>query len=297
MSLKDFILKNISNYQFKIVKINEVGNNFLNLLKTNVKEDKKFLKKLRKLNRKVLANFIFLLRAIDFRLWEFPQNWIYKNEGGFFGLLERMVVLFKIIEGNSTSKSLNNFTTFKKIISPKESLGLSKLRYKIFQDCLSWLKKYDYNFDNYFEENENALDFCLNLFDLEKFRDYHNNIYFLKPNQLLYFEYILAKGLEKNYKNQLETLTIFADYKIPQFFINFGLIKFGPKYLTKIKENKIIKKFSLLENELRMASILLGEKLNKKLKIPSYKVDNILWALSNKIKFKIPFPKVKTIFY
>jgi hypothetical protein len=209
-------------------------------------------------------------------------------------LTERVVDLFRIISPN---KDRLSFAIFKKIISPKEKLYLAKLRYKIFKHCLNWLKNYSGNFDNYFEENKNAYDFCFNLFALEKYRDFYKNFYFLKPNQLLYLEYILAKGLSKKYEDELESLTIFADYKIPQIFINFGLIEIPEIYLKKLKEKRIIKKFSLFENELRWASILLGEKLSKNLKIPSYKIDNVLWNISHKIKLKIPAPKVKTIFY
>jgi hypothetical protein len=295
--LKEFILKRNENYKFKILKIKEINKKFLDLIKKNIKNnnsDQKFLKKLNKLNKESLGNFLFLLRSLDFRLLEFPKNWQYKNEKGFFGLMERVIDLFKIIDSN---KDNLNFNIFKKIISPKESLVLANLRYKIFRSSINWLQKYNRNFDNYFEENKNAFDFCVNLFELEKYRDFYKNFYFLKPNQLLYLEYILARNLNKKYKNELENLTIFADYKIIQIFINFGLIEMPQKYLLKLKKEKFIRKFCLFENELRFASILLGEELSKKLNIPSYKIDNILWWSSHKVKLKIPAPKVKTIFY
>ena len=295
--LKEFILKRNKNYKFKITEIKGASGKLLNLIKKNIKNstaDKKFLEKLNKVDKKILGNFLFILRSLDFQLWSFIQNWQYKNDKGFFGLMERVIDLFCII--NTNNKQIN-FALFKKIISPKENLTLTKIRYKIFKSALDWLEKYDNSFDNYFEENKNGYDFCINLFNLEKYRDFYKNFYFLKPNQLLYLEYILAKGLIKKYKDELESLTIFADYKIPQIFINFGLIGLPEIYLRKLKEGKIIKKFSLLENELRLASILLGEELSKKLKIPSYKIDNTLWWLSHKMKLKIPAPKVKTIFY
>jgi hypothetical protein len=295
--LKKFILTKNKNYKFKIIKIKEIDRPLLDLIKKNIKNstaDKKFLEKLNKVEKKILGNFLFILRSLDFRLWESSGNWKYKNEKGFFGLMERLIDLFKIINPNNNQI---NFTLFKKIISPKESLALAKLRYKIFKTSLNFLKKYKGNFDNYFEENKNVYEFCFNLFNLEKYRDFYKNFYFLKPNQLLYLEYILAKDLTKKYEDELESLTIFADYKIPQVFINFGLIEIPEIYLRKLKEKKIINKFSLFENELRWASILLGEKLSKNLKIPSYKIDNVLWNISHKIKLKIPAPKVKTIFY
>jgi len=294
MMIKKIIVN--KNYNFRIAKIKPINEKIVNLVKRGEKEnaDNKFLEKLKKIKKNNLGNFIFLLRSLDFRLWEFPENWVYKvykKEKGFFGLMERAIGLFKV-----NNKDIS-FSLFRKIISPKEGLSLARLRYKVFKDSLRWLKNYDGNFDNYFEENKKAYDFCFNLFDLEKFRDFYKNFYFLKPNQLLYLEYILGKNLFKNYKDELEDLTIFADYKLPQIFINFGLIELPKKYLEKLKEGRMIRKFSLLENELRFASILLGEEISKKLKIPSYRVDNILWALSHKIKLKIPAPKVKTIFY
>jgi hypothetical protein len=304
-NLKKFILDKNKNYKFKVVKIKNINKECFKLIEKNIKNigaNKKFLNELKRINKEGLGNFLFLLRSLDFRLWEFSENWKYRNEKGFFGLMERMIDLFKIIKPNKKQvKHLNyeqiNFALFKKIISPQEGLALTKLRYKIFKTSINWLKKYNGNFDNYFEEKKNAYGFCFNLFALEKYRDFYKNFYFLKPNQLLYLEYILAKNLNKKHENELENLTIFADYKIPQIFINFSLIEVPQKYLIKLKEGKIIKKFSLFENELRLASILLGEEISKKLNIPSYKIDNILWWLSHKTKFKMPAPKVKTIFY
>jgi hypothetical protein len=296
--LKEFILNKSSDYKPKIVTIQEPSADILNLIRKNLKNyevDDKFLSKIKKIDKKQRGNFVFILRSLDFRLWEFSENWRYKGESGFWGLMERVIDLFKTI---SLNNGKINFAIFKKNISPKENSALARLRYRIFKSSLDWLNKtYGGNFDSYFEENKNTYEFCLNLFTLEKYRDFYKNFYFLKPNQLLYLEYILAKGLNKKYKDELENLTIFADYKIPQIFINFGLIEIPEIYLKKLKEKKIIKKFSLFENELRWASILLGEKLSKNLKIPSYKIDNVLWNISHKIKLKIPAPKVKTIFY
>jgi hypothetical protein len=291
-------LKKSSGYKTKIVTIQEPSVDILNLIRKNLKNyetDDKFLNKIKKIDKKQRSNFVFILRSLDFKLWEFPKNWRYKGEKGFWGLAERVIDLIKFI---SLSNKNLTFPIFKKIVSPKEGLALAKFRFKIFKFTLGWLnKKYNGSFDNYFEENKNAYEFCLNLLELEKYRDFYKNLYFLKPNQLLYFEYILANNLFKKYKDELETLTIFVDYKIQQIFLNFDLIKLPKKYLTKILKEQPLRKFSTLENELRLASILLGEMISQQLKIPAYRVDNILWWISHKIKLEIPAPKVKTIFY
>ncbi|GIW67036.1 MAG: hypothetical protein KatS3mg095_0934 [Candidatus Parcubacteria bacterium] len=292
MKLKNFILDKNKNYNFKLLKINEITENFLKLLKKGKTDFNKFQQYLKDIDNNKKSNFIFFLRVLDFRLWEFPKNWQFDNEKGFYGLILRMKKLFNF-DFNKI-----NFITFKKLISPKESDNLAKIRYKIFKQSLGWLNKnYDGDFKNYFEEHKKPLDFCLNLFQLKKFQDYYQNFYFLKPNQLLYLELIIGNKLEKKFKNELEELTIFTDYKLPQLFINFNLINLPKNILDKIKNGKIIKTQSILENELRWASIIVGEDLSKKTNLPSYLVDNLIWNLSHKVKFKIPYPKVKTIFY
>ncbi|BCX15658.1 MAG: hypothetical protein KatS3mg097_550 [Candidatus Parcubacteria bacterium] len=292
MSLKNFILDKNKNYQFRIIETNEINTDFFKLIKKEKQDFDKFKKYLKNIELKKLSNFLFFLRVLDFRLWEFPKNWQFKNEKGFYGLLLKTKNLFNI------NFNKIDFDIFRKLISPKENYNLANLRYKIFKQALAWLNKnYDGDFLNYFEENKNPLKFCLNLFYLKKFKDYYRNFYFLKPNQLLYFEFIIGNKLDKKFKTELEELTVFVDYKLPQLFINFNLISLPKNILNKIKNKKNIKTHSILENELRWASIILGENLSKKLALPSYLVDNLIWNLAHKIKFKIPYPKIKTIFY
>ncbi|BCX15684.1 MAG: hypothetical protein KatS3mg097_576 [Candidatus Parcubacteria bacterium] len=295
MSLKNYILQKNKDYYFKIATIEKINEQFIKLINKNKAsvDFNKFRLLLKGIKPSNIANFIFILRVLDFQLWRFKKNWNYENQKEFYGLLLRTKKLF-------LTKNLIKikFSDFKKIISPHENEYLAKKRFKLFRESLSWLNKnYQGNFDNYFEENNETFKFCQKLIQLKKFRDFHQNMYFLKPNQLLYLELIIAKNLLKNYKNNLEELTIFADYKLPQVLLNFHIIKIPQKYLQIINNQKIIKANSLLEKELRWASIIIGEKLNKILNMPSYIVDNILWQLSHKINLKIPHLRVKTIFY
>lgn len=296
MNLKEFILKRNKEYKFRLIEVSKPGEKILKFLKNKFlhyqNSVNKFKNALRRISKENLGNFVFFLQVLDFRIWEFKENWQFKGKNNFWGLLERVKIL---VERN---KEDINFEIFKEIISPKESENLARLRYKIYKECLNWLeKKYRGNFENYFKENKKPLDFCQNLFSLRKFRDFSDGFYFLKPNQLLYYEYLLAFDLEKKFEDKLNELTIFADYKILQIFLNFFLIRPKKKYLIKLKKREIFQKNSLFLKELRLASIILGEIIAKKLKIPSFKLDTILWELSSKMKFKIDHPRIKTIFY
>lgn len=294
MILKKIILKKALSYKFSIVKINPPSKNILNIIKKERYpfhlNTRKFKEKIKKLKNKTnISNFIFILRSLDFSLWKYPKNWHYKNEKGFFALMERTIDLF--------SKKNNDFKEFKKLISPKEDLKLARLRYKIFRSSVEFLNKYDNDFFNYFRENKEPKNFCLNLFQLKKFQDRYKNLYFLKPNQLLYLELAVGKNLEKKLSEKLEELTIFADWRIIQLFLNLGLIELPPPYLKKIKNKQTIKNHSVLENELRLGAIFLGEKLAQKTGLPSFIVDGILWSVARTKNLKIPYPRVLTIFY
>jgi hypothetical protein len=296
MTLKEFIFQKARNYKFKKIKVSTdlKAQELKSLVGTkNVGLDD-FLKLCFDVEKNNLSNLVFFLRVLDFRLWEFPQNWHYKNRFGFYGLLERVKDLI-----NHKNLKHITFSDFKKIISPFESKNLSYLRYKIFAESFFWLnKKWGGFFDNYFKKNKKPLNFCINLFELRKFRDYEDNFYFLKPNQLLYEEYIMANKLEKDFKKELEQLTIFADYKIVSLFLKMKLLDIPTK---KIDDSIVIKKGSLLEKELRWGSIIIGEKISQLLNKPSYKVDNSLWFFAHNSyynkKIDLPLVKVKTIFY
>lgn len=295
MRLKDFILKKNYSYNFKLVKVPPLSELFLSSLKKDILKYNLYIRKFKEglsgLQFKELGNFLFMLRILDFRRWEFEKNWQLKEKNNFWGLLERTKILFK------NWRKLN-FEKFKKIFSPKESLSLAKLRYQILRESFGWLKKeYKDNFDNYFEQNKTPLSFCQNLFSLRKFRDFSDGFYFLKPNQLLYYEYILGKGLMKKYEENLKQLTVFSEYKICELFLNFDLIELKTADLEKIKKGVVLKENSLLVRELRWATIILGEEISQKLKIPAFKIDTILWNLAEKHKFKIPAPRIKSIFY
>lgn len=295
---KNLILDSIRNLKFEHISIQEPEKEFLLLIQNYLKKARKnnYFFQIKGVSKKDLVNFTFFLRVLDFRLWEFPDNWKVQNKQGFFGLAERLKTLFKF------PGVCPNFKDFKKIISPKESVALAKLRYKLFIDAGKWLdKKWRGNFENYFEKNRKAKDFVFNLCQLEKFRDFSrfNNrlIYFLKPNQLLYFEYLAAAKKITKFKNQLKNLTIFADYLIPAILLRHGVLKLKKTDYDKFINGKKIVKNKKLEIELRAASILACEKIKKALgNYYSFEIDSVLWHIAEN-DARLKHFKAKTIFY
>ena len=202
MKLKNLVLNSLKNVDLSMIDIKEPSKEFLDLIKKEIilQRKKNYSFPIPKIDKLQIPNFVFLLRTLDFRRWEFKKNWVYKNKKRFWALFSKLEDLFKIGVKNI------DYKIFKKIISPKESDSLGKLRFKFFKKNLLWLKNnYDGNFKNYFEKNKNPLNFTLGLTNLGRFEDIAKNskkIYFLKPNQLLYTEYLLATNQMKKYSFQ-----------------------------------------------------------------------------------------------
>ncbi|MGB9598678.1 MAG: queuosine salvage family protein, partial [Minisyncoccales bacterium] len=131
----------------------------------------------------------------------------------------------------------------------------------------------------------------------------NKKIYFLKRAQLLISDIWGAfEGKGLGYFKNLDYLTAFADYKLPQILQSLGILEYSPKLLLKIKNGQLIKSGSLLEIEIRAATVAAVEFLKEELrkrgkKVFSFQLDWLLWEKSQKEKMALPYHLTKTIFY
>ncbi|CAL5997393.1 Conserved_hypothetical protein [Hexamita inflata] len=80
----------------------------------------------------------------------------------------------------------------------------------------------------------------------------------------------------------LDQLTLFADYRIPQMLHRFGLIQYKPELIAILQDKQhLMESGSYLECEIRAASILAVYRLAQKTGIKQITVDFLLW---NKFK-------------
>lgn len=112
----------------------------------------------------------------------------------------------------------------------------------------------------------------------------------------------LVANSEKELKN-LNKLTAFADYKIPQILRNLGIIKYTEELANKIDSYVLIEKGSEDEVEIRSATVwaveLIRQELQKKYDfVTSSHVDSMLWNKSQtKTKGDKPYHRTITIAY
>lgn len=130
------------------------------------------------------------------------------------------------------------------------------------------------------------------------------DIPFLKRAQLLAWDLYLAfKG--RGYGNfyDLDGLTAFADYKLPQVLRELGVLRYSKELSDIIDQGITIPQNSPMEVEIRAATVVAVELLKKEFKrqgiyLISPEIDYMLWNLGQKEEFKRkPYHKTPTIYY
>ena len=103
--------------------------------------------------------------------------------------------------------------------------------------------------------------------------------------------------------DNIETLTAFADYKLPQILRAWGILKYTPSLAHKVDAQSELAAGSAAEIEIRAATLWAVEFLRDALaargrKLWSIQVDWILWEASQaRFEGMKPYHRVRTIFY
>ena len=101
----------------------------------------------------------------------------------------------------------------------------------------------------------------------------------------------------------METLTGFADYKVPQVLRRFGILKYTPALEKQIAEYRLIAVDSDEEIEIRAATIWGVEYLRRALQergtsLASHQIDGRLWQLGQNLPGDVqPYHRTLTVFY
>lgn len=103
--------------------------------------------------------------------------------------------------------------------------------------------------------------------------------------------------------HDLETLTAFADYKVPQVLRRFGILRYAPELETQLRNYEMIPPDGVREIEIRSATIQAVEMLRQSLasrgiNIPAYQLDWRLWHLGQSLPGDAePYHRTLTVFY
>ena len=265
------------------------------------------------------AQYIFLLDSLNFCFWadKGHQRWTIAHDSkqinGYFALalaLKKAPKKYPILNADYLAKISRQDLADIFTSSNGQAIPLFEKRLAIARQTGSVLaKKYNGQATNVIKAANKNADKLIELVlrDFPSFRDtvifQGKKIYLLKRAQILVGDIwgsLGGQGLGE-FKD-INQLTCFADYKIPQILHHFGVLEYSPQLLQKIKNETLITASSREEVEIRANTIWAVEILKKDLvklgrNLPSFQIDWILWNMSQKIKLSTPYHKTRTIYY
>jgi putative queuosine salvage protein len=101
----------------------------------------------------------------------------------------------------------------------------------------------------------------------------------------------------------LDKLTIFADYKLPQVMRHYGVLEYEPRLAERVDNQELLQPGGEEEVELRAATIWACELLRGEMSrisgqiITAVEVDQLLWHLGQNSSEMRPYHRTRTIYY
>jgi len=269
-------------------------------------------------NTRRLLDYVLILDSLNFCFWskEESQKWHIKYDGekysGYFGLALALKRFFIEDPKRSTFDYLVNisFPEFAKMFAGEGKLLLLKDRWEIARAVSRvMLQTYNGNSERLVLSGSHQVSKFVPLVArrLPSFNDEAEyggkKVYFWKRAQILAGDiYGATEGRGVGYFEDLNYLTAFADYKLPQILNYAGVLEYSPKLLKKIRERNLIKAGSREEVEIRSATVWAVEYLRETLlkyggRMRSFEIDWLLWNESKRIQMVKPHHLTQTIFY
>jgi len=266
-------------------------------------------------NQEAMLDYLIILDSLNFCFWSKNKKWSISYKGkkynGYFAL---SLALKKFFESGSAKANLNYFANvsekdFSKILNGRGELLLFKKRWTMVRGVSRYILENYGNSPEFIAGGNQKLSALVPKIagELPYFNDvayFHNKkIYFWKRAQILAADiYGAFRGCGLGYFKDLDYLTAFADYKIPQIFNHFGILEYSEDLENKIRRQILVKAGSREEIEIRSAAIWAVEYLKKTLRkygrnFNSFELDWFLWNKGQRLKMKSPYHLTKTIFY
>lgn len=265
------------------------------------------------------VQLVFLEDTVNFSFWpdKGASKWRVKNLKGevvdgwraltscFVRTLKRGVPIL------DTNFLLNSSASFWQEFFQGEDdtqIPLLEKRVQNLKEAASVLKtSYTGQFKNAIEQSEFdaiklvrlLVDNFPSFYDIANYRG--NDVPFLKRAQILVYDLTLMfeKKSWGNLKN-IDELTAFADYKLPQLLRAFGVLQYSNSLAEKVDNYIQIPSGSEEEIEIRAGTIWTVELLRREIGrgVFAAEIDNVLWNLSQNTDFTSkPYHRARTIFY
>ncbi|XP_073986152.1 queuosine 5'-phosphate N-glycosylase/hydrolase [Rhodnius prolixus] len=283
----------------------------------------------RNLSENDAVNWIFLLDALNFCFWtkrddeKFSVELKGKIYTGYFALC---AALHKALSNGATLLNPKSFKNLRLEDVRKIFIGLNSKEIPLLNERLQCLheigevleQKYDGTFLNCLKKANKSAQELLKLVTTD-FPCFYDSAYycekkvtFHKRAQILIGDlWCLNYGEGISTFTDIDTISMFADYRIPQALISFGALSYTDDLMEKLKNDIILENGCPEEVEIRGCSIEVVERLNQlvhemmKANNESYTcnsilIDNYLWFYRREHADEldsIPYHKVLSIYY
>jgi hypothetical protein len=265
------------------------------------------------------AQLILVEDSVNFCFWaeKGKQKWVvkypksHKVKSGWYALVSCFKRAFKERAPILDAKYLSQITleNTEKLFrgNGKVKIPLIEKRKENLNEVgTSLLAKYDGEFVNLIEESNKDIFILVNLVlqSFKSFRDSSNylgkKVFFYKRAQIVASDISYLCKYDKRAKlKNLDGLTAFADYKLPQVLREYGIMMYSDNLSQKVDNYSIIPAGSSQEVEIRAATVWSVELIRQAIgKYHSPQIDNAIWLISqNQSNLKKPYHRTYTIYY
>ncbi|KZS05422.1 UPF0553 protein [Daphnia magna] len=274
--------------------------------------------------------WMFVADALNFSFWALEENAHYSVElrgNQYTGYMALCAAITKAQEASipiTSAKYYANVTkeTVNEIFmsSTGEPIPLLEQRWIILQECGKIINdKFDGKFCNCVRQSGNSAQKLLELIvsNFPSFRDEGifegERVSFYKRAQILVADiWSVFKGKGLGSFSDIDTITMFADYRVPQALVHFGAMEYSDKLNKLLSTNHTFMNGDQEEMEIRGCSIHAVELIKEELKsqsvnfnketlpINSAMIDYFLWEYRRRFATdlaKVPYHKVRCIYY
>ncbi|XP_037968343.2 queuosine salvage protein [Plutella xylostella] len=273
------------------------------------------------------ADWVFITDALNFCFWTYTgaEKWTVDGHTGYYAL---EAALYRAIK---EGQDITNPAFYSKITADELKhifRGDNKVEIPLFEKRLSvlheigpiLLQKYNGTFETCIKEADKSavklLEIVIEHFPCFRDESEYNGqaVSFYKRAQILVSDlwYFFDRTGWGEFRD-IDKMTMFADYRVPQVLVYFGVLSYTGQLMEKLKKDELLPSGSDEEVEIRGCSIHAVELLKKRIeeKITSKAEDNseipnsslidyYLWCYRRRYKDameSIPFHKTFGIFY
>ncbi|CDS04978.1 hypothetical protein LRAMOSA07508 [Lichtheimia ramosa] len=196
----------------------------------------------------------------------------------------------------------------------KESIPLFKERVDVIHEAGKvLLERFDGSFVNCIRQANSSADALLRILvdNFSSFRDIHmyqgRQVYILKRAQILIADiWACFDGQSYGKFHDIDRITMFADYRVPQALCYLGVLEYSKELLDKLNTRQLIESGSDDEIEIRGNSIWAVELMIRRIKeiapdqpINAILVDFYIWDTAKEIQeqMNIPIHRTRSIYY